>query len=195
MKLGDSLGNQLGLKDWLWLVLLISCLLGIAVTFAEPALGALQLIGVLVQVQRAPCAATHNISITVIRYLFIMLGPWSLFLVLAVSAGVGIATVLGVLRNLHNFKLRWLIFATLTPTLILSIIIEVKIFNIFLVNTQYACPEIKEVIGLAWDCGAVTTGPVTVPIVYHHVLTFFHLQQGVVSWNWCFSSSKKEKRT
>ncbi len=33
--------------------------------------------------------------------------------------------------------------------------------------TVYASfdPEIQKVIGLAWDCGAVTTGPVTVPLV------------------------------
>jgi len=26
-------------------------------------------------------------------------------------------------------------------------------------------PELQKIIGLAWDCGAVTTGPVTVPLV------------------------------
>ena len=26
-------------------------------------------------------------------------------------------------------------------------------------------PELRETLGLAWDCGAVTTGPVTVPLV------------------------------
>ncbi len=26
-------------------------------------------------------------------------------------------------------------------------------------------PELATIVGLAWDCGAVTTGPVTVPLV------------------------------
>ena len=26
-------------------------------------------------------------------------------------------------------------------------------------------PELSKIVGLAWDCGAVTTGPVTVPLV------------------------------
>ena len=28
-----------------------------------------------------------------------------------------------------------------------------------------ANPDLKTILGLAWDCGAVTTGPVTVPLV------------------------------
>ena len=33
--------------------------------------------------------------------------------------------------------------------------------------TAYAAmdPQLEKTIGLAWDCGAVTTGPVTVPLV------------------------------
>ena len=26
-------------------------------------------------------------------------------------------------------------------------------------------PDLRTILGLAWDCGAVTTGPVTVPLV------------------------------
>ncbi|KAH3768056.1 pf07556 family protein [Pelomyxa schiedti] len=140
MQLGDTLGKELGMKSRLWVVLIIACLLGIAVTFAEPALVALQLIGVLVQVDKTP-------------YLYALLNSLSIYLVLAVSVGVGLAAVLGVLRNLYNWKLKWLIFITLIPTLALSGIIELW------------CPKVREILGLAWDCGAVTTGPVTVPLV------------------------------
>ena len=28
-----------------------------------------------------------------------------------------------------------------------------------------ASVEVRDILGLAWDCGAVTTGPVTVPLV------------------------------
>jgi len=39
--------------------------------------------------------------------------------------------------------------------------------TLLLVLTLYAYvdPVLNPVIGLAWDCGAVTTGPVTVPLV------------------------------
>ena len=30
---------------------------------------------------------------------------------------------------------------------------------------QFSDDRLKHVLGLAWDCGAVTTGPVTVPLV------------------------------
>ena len=30
---------------------------------------------------------------------------------------------------------------------------------------KWGNPELAPLIGLAWDCGAVTTGPVTVPIL------------------------------
>ncbi|HBD11371.1 MAG TPA: DUF1538 domain-containing protein, partial [Porticoccaceae bacterium] len=38
---------------------------------------------------------------------------------------------------------------------------------ILLAITSWAAqhPQMKHLLGLAWDCGAVTTGPVTVPLV------------------------------
>ena len=45
-----------------------------------------------------------------------------------------------------------MIYLTLVPALILSLYAA-------------AHPELQKVLGLAWDCGAVTTGPVTVPLV------------------------------
>ena len=44
--------------------------------------------------------------------------------------------------------------------------IYLAIFPVFLL-TIYAWfdPNLRSVLGLAWDCGAVTTGPVTVPLV------------------------------
>ena len=45
-----------------------------------------------------------------------------------------------------------MIFLSVTPTLILSVI-------------AFMDPELTKIVGLAWDCGAVTTGPVTVPLV------------------------------
>jgi hypothetical protein len=81
-----------------------------------------------------------------------LLNQWSNVLVLSVGTGVGLAAVIGTLRFLYGWSLKPLIYISLVPIILLTV---------------YALyhPEIKKVIGLAWDCGAVTTGPVTVPLV------------------------------
>ena len=85
-------------------------------------------------------------------YLFTLLNDRSGTTVLLVGLGVGLAAVLGTVRFLRGWSLKPLIFITLTPTLILSVI---AFFN----------EDLTTIVGLAWDCGAVTTGPVTVPLV------------------------------
>ncbi|SVE13054.1 uncharacterized protein METZ01_LOCUS465908, partial [marine metagenome] len=73
-------------------------------------------------------------------------------LVLIVGAGVGIAAILGTIRFVRGWSLKPMIYCALVPVLIL---------------TAYAWvdPNLRVILGLAWDCGAVTTGPVTVPLV------------------------------
>ncbi|EGV28287.1 protein of unknown function DUF1538 [Thiorhodococcus drewsii AZ1] len=139
MPFGETLGSTLPAKAHLHLVLLIAFLLGIGVTFAEPAIGALKAAGQIVHVESAP-------------YLYALLNDWSDILVLGVGLGVGIAAVLGTLRFLYGWSLKPLIYLTLVPTLGLTLYILTD-------------PELAKTLGLAWDCGAVTTGPVTVPLV------------------------------
>ena len=139
MPFGTVIGSQLPRKSPLPLVLFITLLLGIGVTFAEPAIGALKAAGGNVVVERAP-------------YLYAMLNDWSDVLVLVVGASVGLAAVVGTLRFLYGWSLKPLIYASLLPLLTLTV---VAAFD----------PEMQKIIGLAWDCGAVTTGPVTVPLV------------------------------
>ncbi|SVD75156.1 uncharacterized protein METZ01_LOCUS428010, partial [marine metagenome] len=81
MPFGESLGTSLPAKAGLAVVLMVVFLLGIGVTFAEPAIGALQTAGSLVDVTKAP-------------YLYTLLTDWSQTLVLAVGAGVGLAAAL-----------------------------------------------------------------------------------------------------
>ena len=131
--------SQLPRKSPLPLVLFITLLLGIGVTFAEPAIGALKAAGGNVVVERAP-------------YLYAMLNDWSDVLVMVVGASVGLAAVVGTLRFLYGWSLKPLIYASFLPLLALTV---VAAFG----------PELQNIIGLAWDCGAVTTGPVTVPLV------------------------------
>ena len=139
MPFGETIGTLLPKKTTLPGVLAIAFLLGVGVTFAEPAIGALKTAGQIVSVQKAP-------------YLYTLLNDWSGVLVLVVGGGVGLAAVLGTLRFIHDWSLKPLIYASLAPGLLL---------------TLYALtdPELEKVLGLAWDCGAVTTGPVTVPLV------------------------------
>ena len=139
MPFGTIIGNQLPRKSALPLVLLITLLLGIGVTFAEPAIGALKAAGQNVSVERAP-------------YLFAILNFWSEQLVLVVGASVGLAAVIGTLRFLYGWSLKPLIYLALFPVLALTVYGALD-------------PELQKILGLAWDCGAVTTGPVTVPLV------------------------------
>jgi hypothetical protein len=140
MPLGEQVGKEMPLKLKLIWVLVIAFVLGVAVTYAEPAISSLTPLVSLVKVHRAP-------------YLHYILMELREVLVLCIGLGVGLATVLGTLRFVKNWSLKPLIFATLTPTLIMALIMHI------------ASEDLQSLIGLAWDCGAVTTGPVTVPII------------------------------
>lgn len=139
MPFGESIGNSLPKKAGLSTVLSIVFLLGISVTFAEPAIGALKAAGSLVQPQKAP-------------YLYALLNDYSGILVLCVGVGVGVAAVFGTMRFLYGWSLKSLIYATVLPLMFLSA---------YFSTNEYLAP----ILGLAWDCGGVTTGPVTVPLV------------------------------
>ncbi len=54
MPFGESIGNTLPVKSPLFVVLLIAFLLGVGVTFAEPAIGALKAAGAIVSAEKAP---------------------------------------------------------------------------------------------------------------------------------------------
>ena len=139
MPFAELIGNALPRKVKLPVVLAIIFALGVGVTFAEPAVGALQVAGALVDPNVAP-------------HLSALLTKWTTALVLAVGAGVGLAAVLGTLRFINGWSLKPLIYAALVPTLLLTVYVHLR-------------PDLSTVMGLAWDLGAVTTGPVTVPLV------------------------------
>jgi hypothetical protein len=139
MPFGEVIGNTLPRKLPLPGVLAIAFLLGVGVTFAEPAIGALQVAGSIVDPEKAP-------------YLYTLLNDRSGTTVLLVGLGVGLAAVLGTMRFLYAWSLKPMIYISLAPALALSIY-------------AFFDPELSKIVGLAWDCGAVTTGPVTVPLV------------------------------
>ncbi|MFC1521797.1 DUF1538 domain-containing protein [Elusimicrobiota bacterium] len=139
MPFGEAIGNILPAKCTLPTVLFIALLLGIGVTFAEPAIGALKTAGSIIDVTKAP-------------YLYALLNQWSGSLVLIVGTGVGLAAILGTLRFLYSWSLKPLIYLCMIP--VIGLTAYLMFHN-----------ELSNVLGLAWDCGAVTTGPVTVPLV------------------------------
>ena len=139
MPFGEIIGSTLPRKSPLPVVLFITLLLGIGVTFAEPAIGALQAAGQNISVERAP-------------YLYALLNYWADVLVLVVGASVGLAAVLGTVRFLYGWSLKPLIYLALAPVLAVTVFCAID-------------PDLRVTLGLAWDAGAVTTGPVTVPLV------------------------------
>ncbi len=139
MPLGEIIGIKLPQKTKLPVILVFSFILGVGATFAEPAIGVLKAAGMSVRPWNAPL-------------LFTILNRHSSSLVYAVGAGVGIAVLFGMLRFIYGWSLKIFIYI-LIP--LLSVITLWSAFN----------DNVKHLIGLAWDCGGVTTGPVTVPLV------------------------------
>ena len=139
MPLAENIGFGLPSRSPTTTVLLVSFMLGVLATLAEPAIGALQSAGQLIERSEAPL-------------LYRLLNETPYALVGSVAVGVGGAVVLGNLRYLFSIRLKTLVILIVTPALAL---------------TAYLAgdPLLEPVLGLAWDCGAITTGPVTVPLV------------------------------
>ncbi len=146
MPLGEMMGGTLPKKLALYWVLFIAFLLGVAVTFAEPAIGALKAAGSLVPYKNPDGSVADSI------YLYALLNIYTSTLVLLVGVGVGMAAVLGTIRFVKGWSLKPYIYLSLTPVIALTL---------YCMST----PQLAAILGLAWDSGAVTTGPVTVPLV------------------------------
>ncbi|MEC5128267.1 DUF1538 domain-containing protein [Verrucomicrobiales bacterium BCK34] len=139
MPFGETIGAILPRNSKLPLIMAFSFILGIGATFAEPAISVLKQAGSGVSPATAPL-------------LYSLLNNFSGQLVASVGVGVGIAVTLGILRFFYGWSLKILI-------------IPIVLLLIGLTLYAYFDPVLRPVIGLAWDCGAVTTGPVTVPLV------------------------------
>ncbi|MCP4576894.1 MAG: DUF1538 domain-containing protein [Deltaproteobacteria bacterium] len=139
MPLGEVIGIKLPQKTKLPIILTFAFILGLSATFAEPAIGILKTAGAYVKAWDAPL-------------LFLVLNKYSNYLVYSVGVGVGIAVLFGMLRFLYGWSLKPFIY------ILVSILSAFSFWALFQ-------PNMKFLIGLAWDCGAVTTGPVTVPLV------------------------------
>ncbi|MEM6545007.1 MAG: DUF1538 domain-containing protein [Pseudomonadota bacterium] len=139
MPLGEIIGTVLPTRSALPVILLFAFLLGMGATFAEPAIAVLKAAGSGVVADDAPL-------------LYSLLNDFSSQLVGSVGVGVGIAVLLGVLRFFYGWPLKYL-----------AIPVVGMLAGLSLWFSQI--PPLADILGLAWDCGAVTTGPVTVPLV------------------------------
>jgi hypothetical protein len=134
--LGETLAEEFARKGSLFWLLLFAFALGFGTTVAEPAL-----IAVTREGARAAAEAglIEDIPAAIKRY--------ALHVRMTVALSVGVAIVLGVLRILRGWSL---------PMIVIGGYALVMMMTLF-------AP--KEIIGLAYDLGGVTTSTVTVPLV------------------------------
>ena len=139
MPLGERCGLRLPARVGLGALVAFAAVLGITATYAEPAIGFLKAQGSATLPWRAPL-------------LYDLLNQGVALTVGAVAAGVGLAVALGVIRSLRAWSLKPFLFTAIPLLLVLS---------------WWAArdPRTAAIIGLAWDSGGVTTGPVTVPLL------------------------------
>lgn len=139
MPMGDRVGVKLPVKSGIVVISIFGLILGFGATFAEPAISALRAAGSTITAWDSPL-------------LFLLLDIYTNWLVISVGIGVGIAVSLGMCRFYYNWPIKPFIF------IIVPVVLFLSIWASFDEN-------LIKIIGLAWDCGAVTTGAVTVPLV------------------------------
>jgi len=139
MPLGERVGVKLPAKAGIILVSVFGLVLGFIATLAEPAIVALRTAGSTVTAWESPL-------------LYMLMHNYAEWLVLSVGAGVGLAVALGMFRFYYNLSIKPFIL------IIIPLLLAITIFFVPDAN-------LERIIGLAWDCGAVTTGAVTVPLV------------------------------
>lgn len=141
----DGLKNKTAIPDILILVLkklrisfkdLLPIILGSSTTVAEPAL-------IAVSAEAAEIAAGGGL----ISPSQESMKSYALGLRLSVAFSVGIAIFIGVLRILRGWPIHYLIIGDYAVVMLMTLIAP------------------KEIIGIAYDAGGVTTSTVTVPLV------------------------------
>ena len=133
---GESLADALAQKGSVFWLVTFAFLLGFGTTIAEPAL-------IVIAAEAAQVAADAGAIATTDE----AKDGYALGLRLTVAVAVGAALVLGVMRILANWSLPFLIIAGYCLVMLLSTIAP------------------KEIVGVAYDSGGVTTSTVTVPLV------------------------------
>ncbi|OQX20292.1 MAG: hypothetical protein BWK76_01565 [Desulfobulbaceae bacterium A2] len=134
--LGESMAQALARKGSLFWLLVFAFALGFSTTVAEPAL-------IAVAAEAAEIAVQGNLldggDGARERY--------ELGLRLSVAMSVGVAIVIGVLRILRGWPIHYIIIGGYVAVMLMTVVAP------------------KEIIGLAYDAGGVTTSTITVPLV------------------------------
>ena len=134
--IGETLADALARKGSVSWLLLFSFALGFATTVAEPAL-------IAVGTKSAQIAAAGGL----IDPAEDSIHSYALGLRLTVAFSVGLAIVIGVFRIIKGYPIHYLIIGGYFLVMLMTIFAP------------------KEIIGIAYDAGGVTTSTVTVPLV------------------------------
>ena len=134
--IGEAMAQALARKGSLTWLLIFAFFLGFATTVAEPALIAV--------CAEAASIAAHGDLIAPTKD---AMKSYALGLRLSVAFSVGLAILIGVLRILRGWPIHYLIISGYVMVMLMTLIAP------------------KEIIGIAYDAGGVTTSTVTVPLV------------------------------
>jgi len=134
--IGEGLAHSLAKKGSVFWLVVFAFALGFGTTIAEPAL-------IAVAAEAAEVAAVAQAIESTVE----ARDSYAQGIRLTVASAVGFALVLGVIRILANWSL---------PIMIIGGYVLVVLITTF-------APD--EIVGIAYDCGGVTTSTVTVPLV------------------------------
>lgn len=134
--LGEAMADGLARKGSLFWLLSFAFALGFSTTVAEPALIAV-----------SGKAARIAVAGGLISDLTITESSYALGLRLSVAVSVGLAIMIGVLRILKGWPVHYLIIGGYASVMLMTVFAP------------------KEIIGIAYDAGGVTTSTITVPLV------------------------------
>ncbi|MCI5147694.1 MAG: DUF1538 domain-containing protein [Candidatus Electrothrix sp. AR3] len=134
--IGESLAQALARKGSLFWLLVFAFALGFATTVAEPALIAVADEAAEIASQAGFIAISQQAQ-----------QRYALGLRLTVASSVGFALLIGVLRILRGWPIHYLILSGYAGVMLMTMIAP------------------KEIVGLAYDAGGVTTSTITVPLV------------------------------
>jgi len=133
---GESLAHALARKGSVFWLLLFAFLLGFGTTVAEPALIAVAEEASEIAAQAGLIANNQSAQ-----------EAYAEGLRLTVAFSVGIAILIGVIRIVKGWPMHWMIMAG---------------YVLVVIITSFAP---REIIGIAYDSGGVTTSTITVPLV------------------------------
>ncbi len=139
MPLGERVGIKMPQRVGIGIIAVFGLILGFGATLAEPAISSLRTAGSAITAWDSPL-------------LYMLLEPYAGYLIMSVGIGVGIAVALGMFRFYYSWSIKPFIYVIIPVLLLVSVY-------------AYFNDNLSKIIGLAWDCGAVTTGAVTVPLV------------------------------